>query len=121
MRTLTRDFGVVRELLDRLGDKWSALTIAMVRGGPLRFGELRHALGGVSQKVLADLVRSLERDGFISRHVVARTPLHVEYRLTTLGSALATLIDEIERWARTHEPDVVAQRHAYDERRGDDA
>ena len=121
MRTGPSNFGVVRELLDRLGDKWSALTIAMVRSGPLRFGELRQALGGVSQKVLADLVRSLERDGFISRRVVARTPLHVEYRLTTLGLALAALIDEIERWARTHEPDVVAQRRAYDEGRGADS
>jgi DNA-binding HxlR family transcriptional regulator len=109
----------VRQVLDRLGDKWSVLAISVVRGGPMRFSELRRALDGVSQKVLADLIRSLERDGFFSRHVVARTPLHVEYRLTTLGHALATLLDDIERWARVHEAELAARRRAYDEARGE--
>src|SRR5262245_8005942 len=60
--------GAMRQLLDRLGDKWTALAVTVLGRGPKRFGELRRELGGVSQKVLTELVRSLERDGFFSRH-----------------------------------------------------
>ena len=107
--------GAVRELLDRLGDKWTAPAVAVLGTGPKRFGELRRELGGVSQKVLTELVRTLERDGFFSRHVLARAPLQVEYRLTPLGRSLATLLDEIRTWARANMTEVAALRVAYDD------
>jgi len=121
MKAVSSHAGSVRELLDRLGDKWSVSAISVVRAGPIRFSDLRRALDGVSQKVLANLIRSLERDGFFSRHVVARTPLRVEYRLTTLGVALTALLDEIERWAHTHEAEVATHRQAYDDARGENS
>lgn len=107
--------GAMRQLLDRLGDKWTALAVAVLGKGPKRFGELRRELGGVSQKVLTDLVRSLERDGFFSRHVLARTPLQVEYRLTPLGRSLAMLLDQLRDWAHAHMSEVAARRTAYDD------
>src|SRR5262245_37358265 len=94
--------GAMRQLLDRLGDKWTAPAVSVLGTGPKRFGELRRELGGVSQKVLTELVRSLERDGFFSRHVLARAPLQVEYRLTPLGRSLAVLLEEIRRWAQAN-------------------
>jgi DNA-binding HxlR family transcriptional regulator len=105
----------MRELLDRLGDKWTALAVSVLGRGPKRFGELRRELGGVSQKVLTELVRSLERDGFFSRHVLARAPLQVEYRLTPLGCSLAMLLEDIRRWAQAHRSEVAALRMAYDD------
>jgi DNA-binding HxlR family transcriptional regulator len=105
----------MRQLLDRLGDKWTALAITVLGRGPRRFGELRRELGGVSQKVLTELVRSLERDGFFSRHVLARAPLQVEYRLTPLGLSLAGLLDQIRIWAGAHMGEVRALRMAYDD------
>jgi DNA-binding HxlR family transcriptional regulator len=107
--------GALRQLLDRLGDKWTALAITVLGRGPKRFGELRRELGGVSQKVLTELVRSLERDGFFSRHVLARAPLQVEYRLTPLGLSLAELLDQIRAWAAVHMAEVSAVRIAYDD------
>jgi DNA-binding HxlR family transcriptional regulator len=107
--------GALRQLLDRLGDKWTALAITVLGRGPRRFGELRRELGGVSQKVLTELVRSLERDGFFSRHVLARAPLQVEYRLTPLGLSLAELLDQIRAWAAVHMGEVSAVRLAYDD------
>jgi DNA-binding HxlR family transcriptional regulator len=105
----------MRQLLDRMGDKWTALAVAVLGRGPKRFGELRRELGGVSQKVLTELVRSLERDGFFSRHVLARAPLQVEYRLTPLGRSLAALLDQIRDWAHAHMAEVAALRTAYDD------
>lgn len=106
--------GAMRQLLDRLGDKWTALAVTVLGRGPKRFGELRRELGGVSQKVLTELVRSLERDGFFSRHVLARAPLQVEYRLTPLGRSLAALLDQVRAWAEEHMGEVRTVRMAYD-------
>jgi DNA-binding HxlR family transcriptional regulator len=106
--------GLTRRLLDRLGDKWTVPAISALSSGPKRFGELRRALHGVSQKVLTDLVRSLERDGFFSRHVLATVPLRVEYRLTPLGLSLAELLGEIRAWAEAHMQEVNALQSAYD-------
>jgi len=105
-----------RELLDRLGDKWTMCAVAALSAGPKRSGELRRELQGVSQKVLTELLRSLERDGLLSRHVLA--PFQVEYRLTPIGVSLATLLDQIRAWAETHFKDVGARRDAYDASRG---
>jgi DNA-binding HxlR family transcriptional regulator len=104
-----------RELLDRLGDKWTMGAVAALSEGPKRSGELRRALHGISQKVLTELLRSLERDGLLSRHVHA--PLRVEYRLTPIGVSLAALLDQIRAWADTHFKEVGTRRAAYDARR----
>lgn len=104
----------MRQLLNRLGDKWTALAITVLDRGPRRFGELRRELGSVSQKVLTELVRSMERDGLFSRHVLARTPLQVEYRLTPLGRSLAGLLAQIRAWADANMREVSALRSAYD-------
>ncbi len=101
-----------RELLDRLGDKWTMLAIVALSSGPKRPGELRRALPGISQKVLTALLRSLERDGLLSRHALA--PFRVEYRLTATGLSLVTLLEEIRAWADTHFKAVDTQRAAYD-------
>jgi DNA-binding HxlR family transcriptional regulator len=105
-----------RQLLERLGDKWTVPAVSALTAGPKRFGELRRALHGVSQKVLTELVRSLERDGLFSRHVLGTVPLRVEYRLTPLGRSLAGLLEEIRTWAEAHMKDVTALRAAYDAR-----
>ena len=107
----------MRQLLNRLGDKWTALAIAGLANGPKRFGELRRELGGVSQKVLTELVRSLERDGFFSRHVLATAPLQVQYRLTPLGNSLAALLGQLRAWADAHMGEVRGLRMAYDDAR----
>lgn len=106
-----------RQLLDRLGDKWTVVAIRALESGPKRFGELRRALSGVSQKVLTELVRSLERDGFFSRHVINVAPLRVEYRLTPLGASLAALLTHMRDWARGHMDHVQKERERYDARR----
>lgn len=104
-----------RELLARLGDKWTMRAVTALSTGPLRAGELRRALQGISQKVLTELLRSLERDGLLSRHELA--PLRVEYRLTPLGLSLSTLLEHICAWAETHFKEVGEQRALYDARR----
>jgi DNA-binding HxlR family transcriptional regulator len=103
-----------REVLDRLRDKWSARAIAALLRGPLGFVELRRELHGVSHKVLSHVLRSLERDGYFSRHVRARAPLRVEYRLTSLGLAFVQLLGQLEAWSAAHRGEVMAQRRAYD-------
>lgn len=106
-----------RQLLDRLGDKWTVVALRALESGPKRFGELRRALSGVSQKVLTELVRSLERDGFFSRHVINVTPLRVEYRLTPLGESLAALLSGMRDWARAHMHEIQRERDRFDARR----
>jgi DNA-binding HxlR family transcriptional regulator len=105
----------MRHLLDRLGEKWTAHTVAVLGTGPKRFGQLRREVGGVSQKVLTERVRSLERDGFLSRHVLARAPPQVEYRLTPLGRSLATLLDQIRGWADAHMTEVASLHVVHDD------
>ena len=107
--------GATRELLARLGDKWAAPAITVLGRGPRRFGELRRELGGVSQKVLTELVRSLERAHAWKKSRLVRAPLSVEYRLTPLGLSLAGLLEQIRAWAEAHMGDVRATRRAYDD------
>jgi DNA-binding HxlR family transcriptional regulator len=101
-----------RRLLDRLGDKWTMVAVSALSTGPKRSGELRRALRGVSQKVLTELLRSLERDGLLSRHVLA--PFRVEYRLTPLGVSLSALLEQIRDWAETHFNEAGTRSATYD-------
>ena len=106
---------LVRELLARVGDKWTLLVIeALSSGGVLRFSRLRAAVGGVSQKMLTKTLRELERDGLVTRRVYAEVPPRVDYRLTRLGESLGESVCGIWLWVEKHLPAVQRSRRAYD-------
>jgi DNA-binding HxlR family transcriptional regulator len=101
-----------RQALDRIADKWSALVVYALIDGPLRHGELRRTVQGISQKMLTQTLRSMERDGLVEREVIGQIPPHVVYSLTPLGRTLAEPLSAICRWAMEHLPEVQAARAA---------
>jgi DNA-binding HxlR family transcriptional regulator len=104
-----------RQLVGRISDKWVALTIAALHdGGTLRYSELSRKIAGVSQKMLTQTLRSLERDGLVTRTVTPSVPVTVEYTLTPLGASLQELMLGIKHWAETHMGEVHDARQAYD-------
>lgn len=103
-----------RTSLARIANKWTAMIVIALSDGPLRFGELRKAIDGVSGKVLAETLRALERDGIVSRTPYAEIPPRVEYALTPLGLTLREPLSALGRWAETHVEQVQAARDAYD-------
>ena len=103
-----------RRLLDRIGDRWTVLIVGALDQGPRRFGELATEVDGVSQKMLTQTLRSLERDGFVSRTAYAVVPPHVEYELTDLGRSLQGPLGALERWAVDNMDAVVTRQLAYD-------
>lgn len=103
-----------RQLLDRIGDRWTVLVIGALTGGPLRFSALAARVEGVSQKMLTQTLRALERDGLVTRTVYAQIPPRVEYELTEAGHTLQEPLRALEEWAVTHMPDVLAARGRYD-------
>jgi DNA-binding HxlR family transcriptional regulator len=104
----------VRDVLDRVGDKWSVLLVVHLRSGPARFSELLRAIEGVSRRMLTRTLRLLERDGLVSRTVHPTTPPSVEYALTDLGRELAGPLDALTGWALRRRADVERARRAYD-------
>ncbi|MBM0204279.1 helix-turn-helix transcriptional regulator [Micromonospora sp. STR1s_5] len=105
-----------RELLSRLTDKWVALVIPALVNGPQRHGELAQRIAGVSQKMLTQTLRTLERDGLVTRTVTASVPVRVDYELTPLGHELFPVMIAIKNWAETHMDRVFEARTRYDER-----
>lgn len=105
-----------RDLLDLIANKWTALVIGALSQRPYRFGELRRRVDGISQKVLTQNLRNLERDGLITRTVYPTTPPSVEYRLSELGASLGPSLVALYDWSREKFPDVRRARRAYDER-----
>lgn len=105
-----------RQLLDRIGDKWTVLVIGTLAGGPQRYGQVARAVEGVSQKMLTQTLRHLERDGLVTRTVHAEVPVRVDYELTDLGRDLIGPLGVLHRWARDHIEEIVAARSAYDAR-----
>ncbi|MER6944387.1 helix-turn-helix domain-containing protein [Nonomuraea sp. NPDC000554] len=103
-----------RKLLDRLSDKWVTLVLNALSGGPLRYGDLTRIIAGVSQKMLTQTVRGLERDGLVTRTVTPSVPVRVDYELTPLGESLLPLMAAIKSWAETHIGDVETARERYD-------
>ena len=103
-----------RRLLDRIGDRWTVLIVGALDAGPRRFTELAAAVEGISQKMLTQTLRSLERDGFVARTAYPVVPPHVEYQLTELGRSLQHPLRELERWAVEHMDGVVDRQAAYD-------
>lgn len=106
-----------RTVLDRIGDKWTALVVLVLLDGPQRFSQLRGAIGGVSPKVLTETLRRLERDGILTRTAYPQIPPRVEYELTPLGRSLEQPIRAIAAWAEETVPRIVRARAAYDRRR----
>ena len=104
-----------RQLLDSISDKWVTLVLNSLADGPQRYSEMSRRLAGVSQKMLTQTLRKLERDGMISRRVTASVPVRVDYELTPLGSSLHAVVQQFKVWAESHMDDVIAARTAYDE------
>jgi DNA-binding HxlR family transcriptional regulator len=109
-----------RQVLDCIADKWAALVVGLLLGGTRRFGEMRKAIEGVSQKMLTQTLRNLERDGIVSRRVYATVPPKVEYSLTPLGLSLARIVDDLRVWSESNIEVVLASQQAYDSRPRDD-
>ncbi|TGQ71463.1 MAG: helix-turn-helix transcriptional regulator [Mesorhizobium sp.] len=110
----TEDCRAVSEILQRVGDKWTVLVVGKLGGGPLRFNELRAAVGGISQKMLTTTLRGLERDGFVTRTVFPTIPPRVDYELTELGHELLVPVSALGAWARKNTTRVRAAREKFD-------
>jgi DNA-binding HxlR family transcriptional regulator len=106
----------VREVLTRVGDKWSVLVIALLGGGTMRFSELQRTIDGISQRMLTLTLRQLERDGLVSRAVYPTVPSRVEYTLTPLGCTLLDPVRGLAAWAEAHRLDIDDARRAFDSR-----
>ena len=117
----TREDCEVRQILDRIADKWSLLVIALLAQETMRFTELQRRIDGVSQRMLTVTLRHLERDGLVHRTVHPVVPPRVEYTLTPLGASLRETIQALVVWTETHQNDIASARAAYDDRRRDEA
>ncbi|MBL0885968.1 winged helix-turn-helix transcriptional regulator [Myceligenerans indicum] len=107
-----------RRLLDTIGDKWVTLVlVALGWRSPMRYSELASRIEGVSQKMLTQTLRRLERDGLVTRTVTPSVPVRVDYAITPLGTSLVAVVGRLKVWAERHMTDVDAARAAYDEGR----
>jgi DNA-binding HxlR family transcriptional regulator len=106
-----------RAALDLIADKWTALVLGLLEDGPRRFSDLRRGVGGISQKVLTQTLRDLERNGIVNRTVYPEVPPHVEYELTALGHTLSRPIAAIRDWAEEHIGEVTTAQEVYDGRK----
>ncbi|MBB6346124.1 winged helix-turn-helix transcriptional regulator [Nonomuraea muscovyensis] len=105
----------LRDILDRVGDKWSVLVMNLLGGGPKRYSELQRAIDGISQRMLTLTLRSLERDGLVERTVAPTSPPRVDYALTPVGQTLSAQVSGLISWAEQHRAYVAASRLRYDE------
>lgn len=105
-----------RQILDVLANKWTMLVMGALSGGPMRFGELRRRLDGITQKMLTQTLRTLERDGLVTRTVYPTIPPKVEYAATGLGESVTALMHAIRTWSEENINAVLNARDAYDAR-----
>jgi DNA-binding HxlR family transcriptional regulator len=103
-----------RQVLDRIADKWTMLVIVALEDGTLRFSELRRRVEGVTQKMLTQTLRRLERDGMVDREVIATVPVTVRYTLTPMGHSLADAVNVIRTWAYDNMDAIETARGAYE-------
>ena len=103
-----------REVLRRVGDKWSVLAIDLLGQGTMRFTELHRAIDGITARMLTVTLRGLERDGIVTRTIHPVIPPRVEYTLTPMGRTLLDTIGQLVKWTDTHLPEIQAARVAYD-------
>ncbi|MFF7250538.1 winged helix-turn-helix transcriptional regulator [Embleya sp. NPDC008237] len=106
----------VRQILDRVADKWSLLVIAILESRTLRFTELRREIDGISQRMLTVTLRQLERDGLVRRTVYPVVPPRVDYALTPMGTTLHTTIRSLVTWTEEHQERIAEARARYDAR-----
>jgi len=106
--------GAMGDILNRIGDKWSVMVVGHLTRRTMRFNELRHSIGGISQRMLTLTLRNLERDGLVIRTVYPEIPPRVEYRLTELGRTLTDPLDTLWNWAAEHMGSVNEARASYD-------
>jgi DNA-binding HxlR family transcriptional regulator len=104
----------VRDVLNRVGDKWSVLIISLLGDGPMRFSELRRSIERISQRMLTLTLKALERDGLVTRTVYPSIPPRVAYALTELGGTLLEPIQALAVWAGNHREAIQASRDRYD-------
>ncbi|MDR3493324.1 MAG: helix-turn-helix domain-containing protein [Ancalomicrobiaceae bacterium] len=104
----------VRDVVAQIGDKWSVLIVAELAAAPHRFGELRRSLSDISQRMLTETLRDLQRDGLVNRRVFATVPPSVEYSLTDMGHALATALAPLIAWADLHQSAIHRARERFD-------
>jgi DNA-binding HxlR family transcriptional regulator len=108
-----------RDVLDQIGSKWAVLVLGELgRHGACRFTQLRRQLAGVSEKMLTQTLRTLERDGLLLRTVYPEVPIRVEYELTPLGQTLRGPLKALTEWSVRHIEEVLAAREEYDDRTG---
>jgi DNA-binding HxlR family transcriptional regulator len=103
-----------RQVLDLIADRWTALVIGLLEDEPKRFSVLQRGIGGISQKMLSQTLRQLERNGLVTRTVYAEVPPRVEYELTLLGKTLCAPIAAIRDWAEMNIDQVAAAQEVYD-------
>src|SRR5580704_8800473 len=103
-----------RMVLDRIADKWTVLVLGLLSEQPLRFNQLRREIEGLTQKMLSQTLKALERDGLVTRKVTPTVPITVEYSITPLGRTLAATVDGLRLWAQAHIDDVIKAQKRYD-------
>ncbi|KQP72778.1 HxlR family transcriptional regulator [Microbacterium sp. Leaf288] len=103
-----------RRVLDRIGDRWTVLVVGSLSEGPLRYSELRARVDGISQKMLTQTLRGLERDGLVTRTITPQIPPRVDYELTAAGQSLREPLHALEVWATEHMSEIGAARDEYD-------
>jgi DNA-binding HxlR family transcriptional regulator len=110
-----------REVVNQIGSRWGLLILTALEGGTLRFNQLRVRVGGISQKVLTQNLRALERDGIISRRAILTTPVTVEYSLTELGRDLTSVVSRLREWSYANMDQIEVARLRYDLRVTEDS
>lgn len=113
--------GAMGDILNRIGDKWSVMVVGHLTRKTMRFNELRHAIGGISQRMLTLTLRNLERDGLVSRTVTPTIPPRVDYALTELGRSLQRPVCALASWASDHVGEIHAAQARFDDQRDAEA
>lgn len=112
----TESCPAVREVLHRIGDKWSVLIVDLLGEGAMRFNDLRRSVEGISQRMLTLTLRGLERDGLVTRTVFPEIPPRVEYELTRLGKTLLEPIQGLAEWAEKNRTSIQEARDKFDKK-----
>ena len=105
-----------RQVMATIGDKWAGLLVNALADGPRRHGQLAATIAGASQKMLTQTLRTLERDGLVTRTVTPSVPVRVDYELTPLGRTLLPVLRAVKDWSEQHYPEIETARNAYDRR-----
>lgn len=105
-----------RDVLEQLSEKWALLILHLLAEGPKRTSDLRREIGGVSEKMLIQTLRKLERNGFVERRSYNEVPPRVDYRLTDLGQSLSPVVQAFDRWIEARIADVMSAQHSFDAR-----